>query len=82
VPHEAAMERAAGERWDGLTEAAEDVIQRQQGAAAELDDGSKHCFEPSSASVRTELRGRRGPIGASAVPVRPRHFATVFGFRL
>jgi hypothetical protein len=30
------MERAAGERWDGLTEAAEDVIQRQQGAAAEL----------------------------------------------
>jgi hypothetical protein len=28
----------------------------------------------------TVLRGRAGPIGASAVPVRPRHLATVFGF--
>jgi hypothetical protein len=26
------------------------------------------------------LRGFLGPIGASAVPVRARHLATVFGF--
>jgi hypothetical protein len=35
----------------------------------------------SSASVRTELRGRDGPIGRSAVVVRLRHLATVLGFR-
>jgi hypothetical protein len=35
----------------------------------------------SSASVRTVLRGRLGPIGWSAVVVRCRHLATVFGFR-
>jgi hypothetical protein len=35
----------------------------------------------SSASVNTVLRGFLGPIGASAVPVRQRHLATVFGFR-
>jgi hypothetical protein len=34
----------------------------------------------SSASVRTVLRGRLGPIGASVTVVRPRHLATVFGF--
>jgi hypothetical protein len=34
----------------------------------------------SSASVSTELRGRLGPIRASAVEVRRRHLATVFGF--
>jgi hypothetical protein len=34
----------------------------------------------SSASVSTVLRGRLGPIGRSAVMVRLRHLATVFGF--
>ena len=34
----------------------------------------------SSASVSTVLRARLGPIGASAVVVRLRHSATVFGF--
>jgi hypothetical protein len=33
-----------------------------------------------SASVRTVLRGRLGPIGASVTVVRPRHLATVLGF--
>jgi hypothetical protein len=33
------------------------------------------------ASASTELRGRDGPVGASAVEVRRRrHLATVFGF--
>jgi hypothetical protein len=38
------------------------------------------CSGPSSASVRLVLRGRVGPIAASAVVVRLRHLATVFGF--
>jgi hypothetical protein len=38
VPRQAAVQRAAGERRGGLARAAEDVIERQQGAAAELDD--------------------------------------------
>jgi len=38
VPHEAAVEGAAAERRDRLAQAAEDVVQRQQGAAPELDD--------------------------------------------
>lgn len=35
----------------------------------------------SSAGVSTVLFGALGPIGASAVVVRPRHFFTVLGFR-
>jgi hypothetical protein len=35
----------------------------------------------SSAGVSTVLFGAFGPIGASAVVVRLRHFFTVFGFR-
>ena len=35
----------------------------------------------SSAGVSTVLLGALGPIGASAVVVRLRHFFTVFGFR-
>jgi hypothetical protein len=34
----------------------------------------------SSALVRVLLRGWRGPIGASAVLIWPRHLATVLGF--
>lgn len=34
----------------------------------------------SSAGVSTVLFGALGPIGASAVVVRLRHFFTVFGF--
>src|SRR5215212_5089006 len=38
VPHEAAVQGAAAELRDGLTQAAQDVVERQQGAPPELDD--------------------------------------------
>src|SRR5829696_1927734 len=38
VAHEAAVERTAGQRGNALAQAAEHVIQGQQGAAPELDD--------------------------------------------
>src|SRR5215213_2514024 len=85
------MERAAAELRNGLPQAAHDVIERRQGTPPELDDGSEHCSGPSSASVRTVLRGWRGPMRASAVVCRSRllatvlgcsrHLATVLGFR-
>src|SRR5215217_6719160 len=75
------MERAAAELRQDLPPAAHDVIERRQGTPPDLDDGSEHCSGPSSASVRTVLRGWRGPMGASAVVCRSRHLATVLGFR-
>lgn len=38
VALQAAVEGAAAERRDGLAQAARDIVERQQGAAAELDD--------------------------------------------
>src|SRR5215212_1245494 len=38
VPLEAAVQGAAGEGRDRLAQAAQDIVQRQQGAAPELDD--------------------------------------------
>ena len=35
---QAAMKSTAAELWDGVAQAAHDVIERQQGAAPELDD--------------------------------------------
>ena len=38
MPNQAAVKRAAGQLWDALAQAAQNVIKRQQGAASELDD--------------------------------------------
>jgi hypothetical protein len=56
------MKRVAGERWDGRPEAAQDIVKRQEGSPAELDEAFSACGE-------AVLRGRPGPIGASAVLV-------------
>ena len=74
MPDEAAVEGAPGQPRDALAQAAQDVVERQECAAPELETTA------SSASVSTELRGRLGPIRASAVEVRGRPLATVFGF--
>jgi hypothetical protein len=74
VPNQAAVERAAGQRRDARAQAAQNIIERQQGA------GRNSTMMASSASVRVVLRGRLGPIGWSAVVVRLRHFWTVVGF--
>jgi hypothetical protein len=55
-------------------EAAQDIVERQEGTAAELDDDGLLGLGQDGTA------GRLGPIGASAVPVRARHFAAVFGF--
>ena len=67
------MERAAGQPRDPCRAGIQDIVQRQQRAAAELDD---HGF----LDRRSALRGSLGPIWCMAVVVRPLHLATVFGF--
>jgi hypothetical protein len=71
---EAAMQGATAEVGDGVPQAAQHVVQRQQ------------CFLPerhhNGFLGRRQYRapGRLGPIGASVVVVRLRHFFTVFWF--
>jgi hypothetical protein len=61
VAHEAAVERAAGQLGDALTQAAEHVIQgSSKGSRVRRRNSTTMA---SSASVRTVLRGRTGPIG-------------------
>lgn len=59
---EAAVQGATAEVGDGITQATEHVVQRQQRLLA---------------GVSTVLLGAFGPIGVSAVVVRLRHLATV-----
>ena len=54
------MKSAAAELWDGLPQAAHDVIERQQGAAPELDDDGLLGLGQYGAA------GLTWPIGASA----------------
>jgi hypothetical protein len=75
VANQAAVQRAAGKRRDGLAQAAQDVVERQEGRRL------NSTAIASSASVSTVLRGCPGPIGALGTPVRACHFATVFAFR-
>jgi hypothetical protein len=69
VAHEAAMERAAGEVRDALPEAAQDIVERQQGAAAELDDdgflglGQDGAAGPARAHRRVGSAGPAPPFG-------------------
>jgi hypothetical protein len=64
----AAVERAARERRDGLAQAAQDVVERQQGAAAELDDdrllglGQHGAAGPPRAHRRVGGAGPRPPL--------------------
>ena len=57
MPPQAAVQGAAGEFGDRLAQAAQDVVQRQEGAPPELDDD-----RASSASASTVLLGLAGPI--------------------
>ena len=59
--------------WDGGLEPVEAIVQRQKGMPPE---GNDHAF---SSGVRTVERGSFGPIWASAVVDRLRHFWTVVG---
>jgi hypothetical protein len=68
VPLQAAVERAAAERRDGLAQAAQDIVERQQGAAAELDDdrllglGQHGAAGPPRAHRRAGGAGPRPPL--------------------
>jgi hypothetical protein len=68
VPDQAAVQRAAGERRDGLPQATEDVVERQEGAAAELDDdrllglGQHGAAGPPRAHRRVRRAGPRPPL--------------------
>ncbi len=61
------MQAGPGELGDAVAQASEHVVERQQGAPAELDD---HGFldRGRDGAVRA-----RGPMGASSVVVRARH---------
>ncbi len=74
VTDQAAMQDTAGELGDGVAQASEHIVERQQGASPELDDIA------SSASVNTVLRAL-GRITASTMAERLRHFRTVLGLR-
>jgi len=69
------MESAARQLGDGLAQAAEHVIEREQGTAAKLDEDRLLDL------VSTVLFGFLGPIRQSAVVVRLCHFATVLAFK-
>ena len=71
MPLEAAMQSAAAQVGDGVFQAAHDVIEGQQGAAAELDDDGLFGEREHGAL------GGLGPIETSAVALRLRHFRTV-----
>ena len=60
VAYQAAMEGAAGQLRDGVAQAAEDVVERQQ-CGAEIDDDGFLGFREDG------LGAGLGPIGASAV---------------
>jgi hypothetical protein len=64
------MESTSAQVWNGVLQTAEDVIQWQEGPSPEFDDDS------FLAGVRTVLFDF-GPIGASVVSDRLRHFRTV-----
>lgn len=70
---ETAVKVVAAEVGDGVLEAAQHIVQRQQRFLAE-----RH-HDRFSAGFSTELFG--GLIGAPAVVDRPRYLATVFGFK-
>jgi hypothetical protein len=76
------MPRRTRRRWGALRVSLGTASRRQPSTSS---SGSRvlrrdSTTTASSASVRTELGGRRGPVGASAVPVLPRRLAAVFGF--
>jgi len=60
VTGEAAMERAAGKPGDGVAQAAEHVVKRQQGAAPELDDDGLLGFGQHGAAGLGSHRGIDG----------------------
>ena len=72
---EAAMQRAVAEVGNGVLQAAQQVVQRQQRLLAERPTMA------SSAGVSTVLFGAFGPIDASLVVGRLRYLRTVFAFR-
>jgi hypothetical protein len=74
VALEATMQGASAQVWNGILQTAEDIIQRQEGSASELDD------DRLSAGVSTVLFDF-GPISASVVSARLRHFRTVLTLR-
>ena len=65
------MQTGSGQVRDAVAQAAHHVVERQQGALPERDD--HRLFT----GVSTVLRRLRGPMGASDVQERERHFATV-----
>ena len=66
---QAAVQGAAGELGDRLAQAAEDVVERQQGAAAELDDdgllglGQDGAAGPARPHRRVGRAGPPPPLG-------------------
>ncbi len=69
------MQSDAGEFWNGVAQATHHVIERKEGSPPELDDGRLLGRREDSAAVS------RGPMAASPVVWRARHWATVVGFR-
>ena len=70
---EASVERTPGQLGDAVPEAAQ---QSSSGRSVRLRNSTTMA---SSASVKVVERGFAGPIAASAVVVRLRHFRTVLG---
>lgn len=62
----ASVNGAPRERWDGVLEAAEDIVEREQGAAAKLDDDCPLGLGEDGAARSARSHRRIGAAGSGA----------------